>query len=445
MNRTAFAPNSPFSSVPDTHPFTAADAAHLFRRAGFGEPPAMITRAVREGRNAAIRAVLADPSPFASAEQVSRHEQVQALVTPLSRGGDLDALGAWWIRVMVDSPAPLRERLALVWHDHFATSAEKVERADWMIRQRSLFRELGAGDLRTLTRAVVRDPAMLRFLDGDTNEKDAPNENLARELYELFLLGHGHYTEADIREGARALTGLTHRHGKPHFAGRKHDTGEKTVFGKRGTFGADQLVDLCFERPECAEHLASRMLVEFVGPALDRSVVEAGGALLREVEFNVLRFLDRLFRSELFWSDTHRNTKIKGPIEFVVGTVRMLEGLANTRELGRAVRTMGQRLFYPPGVQGWTEGRAWLNSVRWIARERFATALARTANREPGYPLDLEAARKDPDAFAKRLTDRLLGAEVSLAEDVRAALASKELRPIDRVALVLTLPEYQFA
>ncbi len=416
-------------------PWNRQKAAHLLRRAGFGASPQSIDHAVAAGPAAAIEALFTpteDPTTAA----------IDAMGPRLMRQRNIDRVAAWWLRLMLETNHPLRERLALLWHGHFAVSADKVTSTAAIYGQLELFRSAGFGDLRTLARGVVHDPAMLRFLDADRIRVGHPNENLARELFELFLLGIGNYTERDIQEAARALTGLRLSGDRSEWVERYHDTSAKTVFGRTAAFTPDTLVHHCFEQPAAARFFATTLAREFVGSQLPDETLETLAALLRKEEFRVDRFLRVLFASRLFFDASSIRARIASPVEFVIGTLRALDARANSNTLARQVGAMGQRLFHPPGVQGWSGGTDWISSGRIIARNQFGRSLA-SADEELGAQFDWEALCGDRSrsALLDHLIVRFISADLPAA--VRDALVAHDGDPRDWIHLLITLPEAQ--
>lgn len=360
-------------------PWDSSKVGHLLRRAGFIGTDGESTAALRDGLGATLERIFQPP-------RSERAEEVSAIGKTILQLRDTDSVAAWWLQLMIRTHDGLRDKIALMWHGHFAVSDEKVKSVPLMAAQIFRFREYGLGDLRALTRAVSRDPAMLRFLDGNENRKGHPNENFARELFELFLLGEGNYTEHDIQEAARAFTGYREHRGDFEFKPRLHDAGPKTVFAKTGQFDGDDIIELCFERPEAARFLAQRLATTFVAADLPEPYLQALAELLRSVKFEVRSFLDHVFRSRLFFHPMTYRCLVKTPVEYAVGALRALDGSADGNKLHRLLSDMGQRLLHPPGVQGWAGGEFWLTSARMVARNRFAHALATKSGRlNPRY------------------------------------------------------------
>jgi uncharacterized protein (DUF1800 family) len=280
---------------------------------------------------------------------------------------------------MLFSPDPLGERLALMWHNHFATSNRKVDDLAMMHEQNEVFRELGRAHFGELLSAVVKQPATLVWLDADSNRKGHPNENLARELLELFTLGIGNYSESDVQEAARALTGWTVSSGKVAFNEARHDEGDKTVLDTTGPLTGDDVISVAVKNPATARRLAWRICRTFLGESVvsEESIDELATGLY-ERDLDVDWGVETILRSRLFFADANLRSSVAGPVEFVMSTLHALELTQpppSTLLLAEWIGRMGQELFYPPNVGGWTEGRSWLTSRSIIARANFASAL----------------------------------------------------------------------
>lgn len=286
-------------------------------------------------------------------------------------------LRAWWLRRMVATPTPLTERMTLFWHGLFATSLRKVNHQNLIYRQHELFRRQALGNYRTLLHAIARDPAMLWYLDGRGSRKQAPNENFARELLELFTLGEGHYSEQDIKEAARAFTGwVLDGEDEAQFRPERHDDGEKHFLGENGNFDGDAIIDIVLRQPRAAEFIVGRLWMEFISPEPDAAVVQRLAQAFRR-DYEIAPLLQALFQEPAFSAAASRGRLIKSPVELVVGSLRML-GLQPDEDAAMvsACGTMGQALFDPPNVKGWPGGDAWINSSTLLARRRYVERLA---------------------------------------------------------------------
>jgi hypothetical protein len=285
---------------------------------------------------------------------------------------------AWWVRRMIESPRPLEEKMTLFWHGLFTSGHQTVRSSHAMYEQNQLLRRHAVGNYGQLLAGIVHDPAMLRYLDNSSNVRGRPNENLAREILELFSMGEGNYTETDIKEAARALTGYGYERDTwtYRFLARSHDEGDKTIFGQTGNWDGEKLVGLILEQPATARYIAGKLFVFFVHDAPDDQTIDALAQILRDSDYEIAPVLKTLFLSREFYSERAMAAHIKGPAELVIGTVRSLNLKKVDHEaLVVAMRNMGQDLFEPPNVKGWDGGRAWLNSNWLLARQNFVVGL----------------------------------------------------------------------
>ncbi|HEX7009129.1 MAG TPA: DUF1800 domain-containing protein, partial [Phycisphaeraceae bacterium] len=398
----------------DPRQFGTAQAQHLLQRAGFGGTPQQVAQLVQMGLDQAVdhlvnfRDVPEDhlPPPQVDPDVIRplNEEERQAYRIARTRQ-DTQAidkfrrmfqerrrqdyrmyqqLGPWWIDRMIRTPRPLQEKLVLLWHGHFATRYRNVRDAYLMYQQNAFFRE-HCDNFARLASGIVRDPAMLRFLDNDRNINRRPNENLARELMELFTLGEGRYSERDIKEAARALTGYHFQDNDFAFHPRLHDHGEKTILGQRSQFDGDELVRLLLRQPACLGFVAYKLYRHFVadvegGPegldAAQRDVVKRMAFLLRRHEYRLGPVLRTLFKSRHFYDPSVMGRQIKSPVQLLVGSVRMLgTPTRDMQTLSLTLRMMGQTLFDPPSVAGWDGGRAWINTATLLVRQNVCVYL----------------------------------------------------------------------
>ncbi len=287
-------------------------------------------------------------------------------------------LREWWVRRMLKSPRPLEEKLTLFWHGHFATGYKTVKSTRAMYLQNQLLREHALGNFGKLLHGIARDAAMLRYLDNDKNVRQHPNENLAREIMELFSMGEGNYTEQDIKEAARALTGnsFDRRTGEFAFRRRVHDSGEKTIFGRTGSFDGAAFVDLILEQPATARFIARKIFVFFAHSDPSEQTTRQLADVLRRADYELSPLLRTLFSSKEFYGTATMGTQIKSPVQLLVGTIRGL-GLKNAslRKVIADAATMDQELMQPPNVKGWDGGAAWINAGAMFARQNATAAL----------------------------------------------------------------------
>lgn len=273
-----------------------------------------------------------------------------------------------WLSEIVAGRDPLRDRMTLFWHGFFPTSASVTLRKFEIIKQHDFLRRHALGGFDDLLRGIVVDPAMLGYFDNDTNSKIHPNENFARELMELYSLGVGNYTEVDVRQAARALTGFQGESGFFVFDEELHDFGEKTILGHTGEFDGNDLVEILLAQDACANYVAQRLLtwLEGLEPSPERLAFYA--ALLRDHDYELTPWLRHLVADEEFYREEVVGTRVLGPVEYMVGASRRLGVEGREPFLMSAAHAAGQQLYGPPSVKGWEEGRAWITSSSMATR-----------------------------------------------------------------------------
>ena len=360
-------------------------AAHLLRRAGFGGTAAEVRRLASLPMHAAVDSLVSFPSTAALPAPPQLYDPVaglQAGVPPKeirkNERQSVIELQRWWLNRMLNTPAPLQEKMALYFHGHFTTATiQKGVTPQMTFDQNELFRENALGNLRELTWNVSTNPAMLIYLDNARSDAQHPNENYARELMELFTLGVDQYTEQDVRESARAWTGwiVPRRTGTAAFVARRHDNGTKTFLGQTGNWGGRDVVDIIYRQPACAAFWAANLLNFFVYNSPEPQLVGAVAELIRKNGYNLRPVMSTLLRSNVFYSSRAYRALVKSPVEFVVGTYKALELSEVEPSVQRALVQMGQILFYPPNVAGWPGGENWLTSQTAIARANFVAGL----------------------------------------------------------------------
>jgi uncharacterized protein (DUF1800 family) len=375
-----------------TAPWDLGRVVHLHRRAGFAATWSEIQRDLRDGPEASVTRLLQGKSRIDG--NVKDFETVSAaLADSAASTAAADRLKAWWVFRMLFSPDPLSERLTLLWHDHFATSNLKVNDLSAMRRQNEILRQFARAPFGDLLRHVIKEPATLDWLDAPANRKEHPNENLARESMELFTLGVGNFSESDVKEAARALTGWSFKPDGFHDFPQYHDDGEKTILGRKGRWRGDDFVAMLLEQPTTSVRLAKRLCEMFLGEAAATSEqVQSLAEGLREHRLDIGWGVERVLRSETFFATANLRTRILAPPEFAIGATRVLEQFdppPSTLLLAEWIARMGQDLFYPPNVFGWPGGRNWLNSRALVARINFASALVNGTARYPAAPANV--------------------------------------------------------
>jgi hypothetical protein len=393
---------------------TAADpwgrkwAAHLYRRAAFGPSRDDLLEAERLGFQGTLD-LLCQGTPSAT-------EVLETLVDVgrIAAQGDEEGeqLRGWWLYCMLQGGHPLREKLTLFWHNHFATSLTKVQNSILMFGQNCLLRTHALGRFGPLLHAISRDPAMMVWLDSNSNVKGKPNENYARELMELFSLGVGHYTEKDIREAARAFTGWRTDGVGFAFDARLHDSGLKTFLGQTGAWDGGDVVRIVLEQPAAARFLIRKFYHFLVSEKAEPpdSLLEPLCESFRKNDYDIAALVRTILSSRHFFSDHAFRQRIKGPVEYVIGAAQTVyqrygEDKIDYRSLPQRMLVdwlgaMGQLLFEPPNVKGWPGGPSWLNTSTMLARDNFAGALAMGtlwSNPSPESIAVTAAANSTPD------------------------------------------------
>ncbi|MBI3974720.1 MAG: DUF1800 domain-containing protein [Chloroflexi bacterium] len=366
------------------HPLTSrrTQIAHLLRRAGFGASKELLDEYEALGITRAVDRLL-------DYEQVPDdvEERVGKLGLNLRRLADLQR---WWLWRMVYTKRPLQEKMVLFWHGLLVSASSTVGLPNptpqnpnpphYMLDQHNFFREHALADFETIVLGISRDPAMLIYLDSRTNNKGKPNENYARELFELFTLGIGNYTETDVREAARAFTGWGILNGKFAFRSNNHDSDSKTVLGKTGPLDGKDVVKLAVEHPAAARYLSRRLFEFFAYPGPSERDLEPLVRAYVASKGSVKVMLHALFTSPAFYSPKAYRALIKSPVELVVGGLRSLSIVTDGNSLPGVTTRMGQALFNPPNVAGWPGGSHWINSSTWLQRVNFCNALLTARN-----------------------------------------------------------------
>ena len=458
--------------------------AHLMRRAGFGATREELEARVAKGYEATVEELLHPEEQ----EPVDRHDLLR--YHPWAwRPGTIQGMGASeWLYFMVNTRRPLEEKMALFWHQIFATGVSKVDHYDEINDMIVVFRDRGMGNYRELLLELAKSPAMIYWLDNCENHAVAVNENWGRELLELFSMGVGNYTEVDVRECSRAFTGWTMAPKLPRFPiGRfdwlfeykdeDHDDGEKTFLGQTGRFNGEDIINMVCQQPATARFVARHLYNYFVAdeaqvpawlvtPPRDPEAIDALAATFAESGYDIRPALRVLFNSDFF--KNARFAKIKSPAEVVVGTLRLVGGAEfpapGIGELSRQSNYMGQDLLNPPSVEGWHTGKEWINSGSLIRRVNFTASMVGDLDR-PGVRsvVDRLRAKGDlsPEGFVDTCLDLMGPLEVNdgtrreLVDharpdgDLRWATEGEASESMGRVAemlqLIVSLRDYQYA
>ncbi len=377
-----------------------ADARHLISRTGFGVSANQLKALRGLSRAQAIDFIIQgfrstpelpmpawtdEPAPlFWTRQDLSPEERRRF---DRERDSEFIELRQWWVNNLLATNSPQSERMVLFWHDHFATSYHSIDRQSIALaRQNQTFRQQGMEDFKKLVKAMIRDPALLNYLDNISNRKAAPNENLARELLELFTLGEGNYDEHTVREAARSLTGYNVSQNKNlsfEFQSWSHDNGRKTLFGQSADFDGDDLVDRLFQQPALARFIATKFWHAFIAdqpPSSDKAghnPVEQLARHFKQNDFNITSLYRATLESKEFWSDEFRAGLVKSPAQLIVGFARSMEYPKKiNQQIPSLLARSGMDLFAPPNVSGWNEGDAWITTGRLLNRYNAIDNLA---------------------------------------------------------------------
>lgn len=444
-------------------PWNADNAAHLLRRAGFGATPAEINKSVKAGQTATIKLLLKKDK---SSDKLPPHA-----------GDGLERLASWWVRRMITTKTPLTEKLTLFWHNHFATGNHKVDDLKLMHDQNRALRKLCMAKFRDLAVAVAKDPAMIYWLDTQTNLKGNTNKNFARELQELFTTGVldkngvANYTEFDVDEAARAFTGWQTDRTKFVFNEDEHDFDTKTFKGHTGPWDGGDIISFLAVEDATARRICKKLFSFFAyDVALNDPVVDALSTVYLTNDTAIEPVLSAMFQMDEFYSSNATRAHVLGPAEFLASTIRVLGAVVNVKDpysLGTWCQALGQSLFDPPSVFGWKEGPPWVSTAGILERARVAE---RIADGRKGNSIYFEPKK----IFTKKLNiinsaetvDRALAAlsMTGVASATRTALIQYlESTPdgadpdfqtnkyiIDAkarglIAIILSTPEYQFS
>jgi uncharacterized protein (DUF1800 family) len=441
-------------------PWDTRKVTHLYRRAALGASLEQIERGIASSSKRLVAELLAGDTK----RQPAFEQEMQPLRDGTLESSDPRQLKALWIYRILHSPHPLEERMTLFWHDHFATSNAKVNDVRLMQIQNDICRSQALGRFDTMLQEMTVDPATILWLDSNTNKRGHPNENFAREVFELFSLGVGNYTETDIQQAARALTGWSVVDGKAVFRVDEHDDGEKTVLGKKGKWKEKDVVRIALKQPACAMYLARKLFVELVSDAAEPTdeLLTPLADGLRARNYNIGWIVGTILESRVFYSQAATGQKVKSPVHFAVDIVRGLEGRAAPAQLADICDRMEQSLYYPPSVKGWDGGSAWLNTTTLLVRQNLAFDLthgkgigtqcdpARLAH-EHDVAGDEALARfflnlflQQPEHYSlPEIVQQLASERERLQERLNTSRGREGLLARSAAHLVLTLPEFQ--
>ncbi|TBN02447.1 DUF1800 domain-containing protein [Hyunsoonleella flava] len=359
---------------------------HLYRRIGFGILPSELDKLSENSRKEIVSGLFkassvmspleVDASEIKAAfsEMMGKKldSQTRMKVQKISRQKQIE-LNVAWIDRLSTSKEILREKLTLFWANHFVCEDNNIL---YIQKFNNTLRKHALGNFKDFVNAISKEAAMTKYLNTKQNRKQKPNENFARELMELFTLGEGHYTEADIKESAKAFTGYSHNlRGEFVFRKRAHDYGDKTFFGKTGNFNGEDIIDIILENKQCAKFICGKLYRYFVNEnGNDKHINELVDVFYKDYDIeNVMR---HMLMADWFYDENNVGNKIKSPIEFLVGMKTLVPtDFKKPRQLMYIQRLLGQTLLDPPNVAGWKGGRSWIDSNTIVLRLRLPSLL----------------------------------------------------------------------
>lgn len=351
---------------------------HLFLRAGFGQPYRVVQRGLDISIDELVEKIFLASAKIKPIDVVKVKERNRSTVVIVQKGRTLreeriankQNLNIAWFNELAYSNAFLREKMALFWHDHFAS---KHKGAYFMQNQINIIREHALGNFGTLLKAVSKDPVMIAYLHSYKNVKGMPNENFGRELLELFTLGGGNYTEQDIKEASRAFTGWSYKRNGEFIVRKKdHDDGRKVFLGREGHWTGDDILTILLETKQTAYFICTKIYAYFVNESLDQDIIKNLAEDFYKSNYDIGRLMYTIFTSDWFYKEKNRNNKIKSPIEYLAGLSQTLElKYTDNSYILFIQNALGQRLFNPPNVSGWESGNTWIDSALLMLRIKF--------------------------------------------------------------------------
>jgi uncharacterized protein (DUF1800 family) len=420
--------------------------AHLYRRAAFGARPEDVVAGVARGYAATVDylldrtrpdsgAVAPPPLPALNTQAADTRELKK--VVQQARKEQERLLVEWWLEHMVLSEQGGKEKLTWFWHDHFATSENKVDNPDLMLAQNQTFRQMGGGGFEELAQALAKDAAMMLWLDSNKNNKVRSNENFARELMELFTVGIGNYTDADVREAARAFAGWRFNR-NDGFVLKKNqvDTGQKTVLGRTGALTGEEVVSHLVHQPAAAKFITAKLWRQYAFPVGADHPIVAELAPGFAADLNITKLLRSILLHPQFVSRDARVGLVKQPVEWVVGAMRQLavrpsQFDINRSRSGAVLQRLNQEPFFPPSVGGWPDNGYWISTSSALGRYQFALQMASLAS--------VDWLGGDNNTRLTALANRL---GVDAWTQASADAISQAGDPHRQIAAALVTPEY---
>lgn len=467
--------------------------AHMMRRFGLGASEAELDFYLKDGYSSGIQ-------KFLNYENTDEGFSADPMNFFPNKNGNvpMPVLVLWWITRLAVTQRPFQEKMTLFWHDHFATSGQKVTATPMMFQQNETMRLNAVGKFQTLLSEVSKGPAMLFWLDNQFNVKGKPNENFAREIMELFTLGVGNYSEKDIQEAARAFTGWTvaRRGNRPtetnkgkiapgiqfSFNQRLHDTGEKSILGNKGNFDGDDVIGILCGNPQTSKYITTKIWEWFVYPNPEPKIIDSLASKFRDSGLDIKKLVFEIISMPEFFSAKAERGVYKNPVDYCVSTLRQLGvgqqlaevikeetteanvgrgRLAPAAAAQQAMKSMGMELLFPPDVAGWEGGESWVSSATMVERITWADRMFPTGAPSRGraifrYPaIGLISDNPTPENLVDTLVSvfdapvspekrqALIAAAKKVGSSYNAQTANQASNQVAR--LIFGMPEFQFA
>jgi uncharacterized protein (DUF1800 family) len=370
------------------------ETKHLLNRTSFGYTQSQLEQFQKLSKKEAIELllsqkkdeeVLAFPKDIRKVSVVEKKKDISRedrKVIRKIRNKKMHELKVWWYKMILNERFSFRERMTLFWHNHFVSEYRDVKNPYMMVKQNMLFREHALGNFKILLNKSSQDLAMLIYLDSNSNKRNNPNENYARELLELFTLGEGHYSELDVKEAARAFTGyrVNKKQLEYKFIKKHHDYGKKTFLSKSGTFNGSDIINIILEQEQTSTFITEKLYKEFISQKLDTKEVMRLSKIFRQSNCDISVLMKNILLSEKFWDN--KLLMIKSPVEQMVSLLKALDINLQEKDFKFIInygKRLGQDLFNPPNVKGWIAGKAWIDSSSFILRKEYTIKLLRRA------------------------------------------------------------------
>jgi len=425
---------------------------HLFHRAGFGESISAIRRYEDESTSAIIKKIFDDSQKFTelnilgsknSYAQKKEEKEKNELTRQEKKNfqkqsrEDIRDLNIAWIDKMSLDKAQLREKMTFFWHGHFAC---KTRIGLFCQNQNNTIRKHALGKFGDLLMEISKDPAMLQFLNNQQNRKSSPNENFAREVMELFTLGRGNYTENDVKEAARAFTGWGFgRTGEFRFRKAVHDTDEKTCLSKSGNFTGEDIIQIILEQRRTSEFITEKIYRYFVNEKIDKNITAGLAKSFYDSGYNIESLMKEIFSSEWFYGKENIGSKIKSPVELIVGMIRSFNiDFVNPLPLLNLQKVLGQMLFNPPNVAGWAGGKSWIDSSSLMYRLKLPEIIFKSSNLNFDYKEDMPEMGDSYRELSKK--EKKQYKQMNTKTDLKSYI--KEFSEFDEDEIALKLSEY---